>query len=216
MNNFLLFFQKTMKIIRFKPLLELIPDLRNIALLQNIKAKPYKGARFIIKPEHPLDLNLSSLYYLESNIDDLTNLRDSLLKLWYDILKLEWLLTFEDDNWKIHSILPPIVESSQLDISLSIDAKNELNNLNSLALPVLLDWHHRALLARRLNITMNVLFISDIDIAYPMYALPNSWNEFNWVPKVPSNLTQKKKYRVSSPKSLYRDFTNLIHSEFRE
>lgn len=207
-----------MKIINFRSFDEILPLLKDTPLLTDSTKKPYKNARIKLLEVNPEDLNLSTLYYIKDKIPFQENLRNELLKEWYDTLNLSWVLTFEWDDWKEYSIMPPVVEVVQRECNI-LPRDWEINYADKkfdIKFPILLDWFHRAFLAKKLWIPMQVFYIENMDKNCPSYAHPNTWDEVIACDEVPTEMSRKKYYIAENPKPFYKDFSWLVFSHFRE
>ena len=207
-----------MKILHFRPFDDSVKkDIQSIPLLCNREKFPYKNSTIQLLEFYTNSLNPSTLYYIKNNILFQEKLRTQLLELWYDTLKLWWILTFEWDDEKVYSIMPPVVEVSNrpykiIPMSWEIEYKNDF----SIKVPILLDGIHRALFAKSLWIPLQVLYIDNVDIECPPYAHPNKWDEIVACDETPNILHKKKHYISADPKSYYKDFSGLTYSHFRE
>ena len=207
-----------MKIKNFIPFENLKEGLREVPMLTDETKKPYRDAVFQLLTVNPKDLNPSTLYYLKGNVEFQKELREKLLEQWHDTLKIGWLLTYEWDDGKEYSIMPPIVEIVEREISIlprpwEIDHSGKILKIK---IPLLLDWFHRAFLAKKLWLDLQVIQVSNVDSSCPSYAHPNSWEDVIGYDKVPTDPELKKHYVLGDPKPLYKNFGKLVLSSLRK
>lgn len=206
-----------MEIINFRSFGEIVNDLKNVPMLTDENIKPYKNARIRLLEVNPADLNLTALYYIKNKIPFQKELREKLLKEWYDTLKLWWILTFKWDDWQEYSIMPPVVEVVKRECKiLPRDWEVKYEKTFDIKFPVLLDGVHRAITALELWLPLQVFYIENVDENCPSYSHPNTWEEIVWCDEVPTNPFDKKNYVLENPKSLYKNFWVLVYSHFRE
>ena len=206
-----------MKIKNFTPFEDIIDDLREVPMLMDKNIKPYKNARIRLVEMDPNDLNLSTLYYLKGNIEFQKKFREELLGEGYNSLKIWWLLTFDWDDGKEYSLMPPVVEVVEREIKI-LPREGEVDyseKVLKVKIPLLLDWFHRAFLAKELWEKLQVIYVENVDPTCPSYAHPNSWDDVIACDEVPSNSALKKHYVLGNPKPLYKNFGVLVHSHIR-
>lgn len=205
-----------MKIIQFKPFDEIKEEIKNVPMLTDESVKPYRNSRIQLLEFDPNDLNITSLYYIKWNLAFQKELKLELEKLWYDLFKIWWILNYEWNDWKEYSIMPPVVEVVEREMKiLANEWEINYDKIFKIKFPVLLDWLHRALLAKTLWTTIQVLYIDNVDKNCPSYAHPNTWEELIWYDEVPTDKNLKKYYLREDAKSLYKNFWVLVHSFFR-
>ena len=206
-----------MKIKNFIPFEDLMDNLKNVPMLMDENIKPYKNARIRLVEMDPNDLNLSTLYYLIGNIEFQKKFRKELLWEGYNSLKIGWLLTFDWDDGKEYSLMPPVVEVVEREINI-IPREWEIDHSSKILkvkIPLLLDWFHRAFVAKEFWEKLQVIYVENVDPTCPSYAHPNSWDEVVACDEVPSNPVLKKHYVLLNPKALYKNFWVLVHSHIR-
>ncbi len=189
--------------IRTVPLKEPAPDGTSIF--------PYQHASISLRELDPSEVNPTTFYVLRQNLQKQRELRQFLLnKEGVDTLHLNCALQFTDHEGKQRTLMPPVVELGKRTVRY-IPAAHELTHERAatITIPLLNDGAHRAMLARELGDTFNVLYVVGIDHHHPFYAHPNSWEDVQIVDAVPNTQAAKKLYSRENCKTLFRDFDVL-------
>jgi hypothetical protein len=176
---------------------QLIDTMHQVTLLQDPEVLPYANAAISLEEMAMEDFVPTTLYVVRNGLHAQHKLRQNLLQLGHDPLRLNGALHINNNGYRV-GLVPPIVEDDP-----------EFG-------PMLIDGAHRVYNARRMGIeTVKVIRIKDSLAEAPVYAFPNDWHEIIEYDEAPSVPTLKKNYR-DNPKSLYRDFSSLNGSTMRE
>lgn len=195
---------------------ELIRRLRNVTMLEDDKAYPYKDA--VITSEHlnPRELTPPQNYLLSSALTNIFDLEDAFKNYdkqsvitgnyYFDIFDLSGgFLEYglhEYTSSLLPSItmtlLPPIIEES-------IEASGSVKL-------IICDGMHRVYssMIRRLD-KINCIYIRGVDKKYPYYAYPvvDGWDGVKIIDKLEPGLI-KKFHRIKNNKKLYRNFNSVF------
>lgn len=161
---------------------------------------PYEEADITLQEVSYADVAATSLYVLRRNLATQAAIANDLSRADHHPLELRVGLILRDsDTGKTTGFVPPIVEQTAEDGAY------------------VLDGAHRASIGRWLGRTsFTAIYISGIRSDCPSYALPNRWDDIRITEEVPVNAAQKKQYRGSNYRELYRDFSTLNGSRLRE
>lgn len=192
---------------------ELIRRLRNITMLENDKAYPYKDAVITSEYLNPRELTPPQNYLLSSALTNIFDLEDAFKNYdkqniingnyYFDIFDLSGgFLEYGSYEYVKPSmqrtLLPPIIEES-----IEEDGSVKL---------IICDGMHRVYssMIRRLD-KINCIYIRGIDKKYPYYAYPviNGWDGVKIIDKLEAGLI-KKFHRIKNNKKLYRNFDSVF------
>lgn len=196
---------------------ELVVKLRDVRMLKNPEAQPYKTCNIQVSAMETQFLNPAQRYVLSYELGKLMDLRWAMLEEYrIDILRLAD--TRIDRNGQIQggayeqlgyieftcdsaegmiTILPPVIEVSEE------SDKSRAKIIN--------DGMHRCFLARQYHIIPAVVLIEAVPQEYPYYAyhLPGGWGDVQIVDKLGRNFI-KKFHRQKNYHALYRDFNSVF------
>ncbi len=182
----------TIKTVELIPPSQIIDNLRNVNMMHNREAYPYRDSKFSFE-EMPLDnIRPTQLYVLKEHLKIQHDLRTELLSHGIDTLRMLGVIAIRGTDEYI--MMPPIVEE---DIEHG---------------SCLLDGTHRAYYARQLGAkSLGVLHIYNVDKSLPMTALPNDWEEIIEYNDIPIDKSLKKYYRELDGEKyqFYRDFAEI-------
>jgi hypothetical protein len=182
-----------MEIVHSIPAEQLIEQVREVTMLSDKAAYPYKDADIRIEEMSLDSFRPTQLYILRNHLELQSNLRQELNHCGIDTLRMIGGVVMRSANVVI-GMLPPIVED---DVEYG---------------PCLLDGTHRAYLARQLGLrSLNVFHITGINETMPMIAKPNEWNEMVEYDEIPVDKSLKKRYRdlPREKYNYYRDFSAI-------
>ncbi len=164
---------------------DIIGRMRQVTLSCDRNVYPYREADIFLTSKYPDCMNISSFYVLTENLWLIRRLRDKLLALGYDLLKLEKGLIIRVDDDKPRELIPPVVE---VDVDSGIE--------------FIYDGLHRACVASEMGMTIRYIRIANPLL--PAYAYPNAWSKLREQDKVPVDPAKKKLYRKNY-QNLYRN-----------
>ncbi len=183
------------KVERSIPWKELEPAVRRTPLLNHRDIHPYADAQIDLREVAYSEVNPTSLYVLRANLALQAALANDIQLEGYNQLELEGSLVIRTPDGELVELVPPIVERTEKEGAYIIDGA------------------HRTNMGRWLGRTSFVaIFISGIREDCPPYAFPNDWEEVKIREEVPTDPTQKKRYREADYKRLYRDFSDFSGS----
>lgn len=175
------------------------------------KIFPYTNAHISLRSVVPDELNPTTFYIIEKGLAFQRKLREDLLKLGYDTLKLDCLLEIRNDEGQIWGVMPPVVEVMRERVA----HRNHKGDINydakeiDVTVQIINDGAHRIYFARELRTPVSVVHVSGIPEEHPFYALPNSWDMVKVFTDTPKTKAEKKFYRREDCYALYRDFSVL-------
>ena len=186
--------------IRSVPLMNKDPNAEKIYV--------YKDANINFRTLAPHEVNPTTFYVIRKGLEKQRELRNALLEQGIDTLKLDGALEIQNDEGKICTLTPPIVELTPRLVRFMPSLPEEIKYEESVLtqIPVLNDGAHRVMLARELGLEFNAIYISGAMSEFPFYAHPNEWDRVKVVDDVPSTKKEKKFYSREECYSLYRDF----------
>ncbi len=179
--------------------------LRNISMLTDSSAFPYKRSKITTKAMSTMDISPAQLYVLASEFEKVRNLRWAFLEHSIDILQLKcgYIEYKTDQSDDTITIMPPVIELSLEKDGSSCDILN--------------DGMHRCFLARTCRINPTVIYIQPqggyVEFPYYAYPLAGGWDDVKMVDKLDQLVGGLKKYhRLPAPdyKNLYRNFDSIF------
>lgn len=192
---------------------ELIRRLRNVTMLEDDKAYPYKDAVITSEYLNPRELTPPQNYLLSSALTNIFDLEDAFsgyaernLCHYFDIFDLSGgFLEYEASKYTHPdspliptTLLPPIIEES-----IEEDGSVKL---------IICDGMHRvyASMIKHLD-RINCIYIRGVNRKYPYYAYPvvNGWDGVKIIDKLEPGLI-KKFHRIKNNKKLYRNFDSVF------
>lgn len=167
----------------------------------------YHGATMSLRDLWPDEINPTSLYVLEDNLEFQRQLRRHLFDRYQiDTLQLSSVLTLRNED-ELVGMSPPFVEIIEETASLgSLPGDLSAPEGVSLKIPSLNDGLHRLWIAREEGLPVRCIVIHGVLPGYPHYAYPNAWSQVEVCEKVPKN---KKYYRRRDPYTYMRPFGTL-------
>jgi len=223
-------------VISIHPLSELIQKIKNVRMLTDTEAQPYKDAE--IKGISTLvaeQLSPCQLYVLVDEYKKVHKLRHLMLdQHGIDILRLghsflsgiqpinvDDILNSDDDVDLAGQGKQPVgyvvfsVDDDPTPITILppiIETSFEADNIDRL---IINDGMHRCYLARVIGLKPDVIVVKNVSKKHPYYAypLPGGWNDVALVSDL-SNVPLKKFHRLPEPlyKSMYRDFNSAFEN----
>jgi len=197
------------------PFEELEQKIRAVPLLQKREdgssVKVYQSAEISFREVNPLEVNLTTFYLLEQNLQFQRELRDYLRKKnGIDTLHLDQAYELKNEKGEIWTITPPIIEVTPRTVKF-IPKPEEISYPDqvTLQIPVVNDGAHRVWMAKESNEKFMAIYISGALAEYPFYAHPNEWSRVRIVETVPTKKEDKKMYSQPNCYGLYRDFGSL-------
>lgn len=211
--------------LKLYPATELVSRLKDVVMLKDRTAKPYKAASIQVTDIAVADLSPPQRYILQSELEKVIALRWAFLEHGIDILRLahtriergsnngvgvdkivqsegmqlgfvEFAVEGTDD---IVTILPPIVE-----VSKELDGSTHL---------LINDGLHRCYMAREHHVTPAVVRVDGVSENYPYYAFPlaDKWQGVTLIDEIGEDYI-KKFHRFPHPKykEYYRDFNSAF------
>jgi hypothetical protein len=191
-----------MKIVKVEhfPNEQLIAQLREITMLKNSEAYPYKEADINLVYIHTNDLAPAQRYVLNSELQKVRELEWQLEGFGYSSFKLNgfvkiWIEGYDEPI----DVLPPIVEKSP-------EADGKIVNIIN-------DGMHRVFNARLSWVVPQVVIVDNIPGEYPYYAFPtpNGWNDVEIIDELKNGFV-KKWHRIPNHHSLYRNFNSAFQN----
>lgn len=148
---------------------------------------------------NPNDVYPAQYYVLRSELNKVSYIRSLILEKGIDIFSLDgYLKVWTDENdASVVDILPPVIEESMTRTGDKV--------------PIVCDGLHRVYLARKLESKINLIYVKDIPEEYPYYAYPNKngWDDVVEIDSLPHGYI-KKDYRITSHRTLFRDFNSAF------
>ena len=179
---------------------ELIANLRKVAMLTLPQDLPYADANIELVSLHTNEIAPAQRYVLTKEILKVRDLRWALREHDVDLFQLNgyvsiWLEGYDDPI----DVLPPVVEKSA--------------EADSSIVKILNDGMHRVYLARMERAPIQVAYVQNVPKQFPYYAFPlvNGWNDVEIASDLPEGYI-KKWHRIKEYKSLYRDFNTAFQN----
>ena len=181
--------------------LELLEKLKQVTMLKNPGAHPYKYADIVLRKVTFQEVMPAQRYVLESELKKVQNLKWELEARGFDLFALGGYVSITtDQSAEPIDVLPPIIESAP-----EADGRTAA---------IINDGMHRMYVARLEWRKPEVVFIKGVPKEYPYYAYPipgGNWNEVTILPgsEIPAGFI-KKWHRIADNKLLYRDFNSAF------
>lgn len=215
--------------VRYYNTKELVSRLRQVTMLQDREAFPYKEANIQVTKVSPHDLAPAQLYVLRSEFDKVRDLRWSLQAKGVDILKMTEsyvrdgvLVSADSDRAEQLGFVEFQIEHTTL--STDIGVLNDPVKQWITVLPPIIevskeedgsvaniinDGMHRCFTALISRILPHVVRIENVPKKWPYYAFPlvGGWKDVQVVDKLG---ILKKYHRIENYKTLYRDFNSAF------
>ena len=182
---------------------ELISKLREVTMLLDPKAYPYRDADIELRKVSFAEAIPAQRYVLGSELRKVQRLRWELESRGIDLYALNGYVTIRTDmSDDLIDVLPPIVE-------VSVEA-------NGSPVSIINDGMHRMYVARLEWRLPEVVYIKNVPEEYPYYAFPipdGDWREVKIIDGdvIPEGFI-KKWHRISDNKLLYRNFNSSFEN----
>jgi hypothetical protein len=183
---------------------ELLAKLRQVVMLKDRTAYPYKTATLAVTTLPWSEIRPAQRYVLADGLAKIHHLEWELAERGIDLFNLEGYLTILTDQSVFPvDVLPPIVET--------------INEADGSLINVVNDGAHRLYVARLEWRRPKIVLVRDLPAQYPYYAYPipdeRPWESMVLVEgeTIPTNLV-KKWHRIEDNKRLYRDFNSAFQN----
>jgi hypothetical protein len=183
---------------------ELFDRIKEVTMLKDKEAKPYKEAHLSLKKMYFPDISPAQRYVLSDNLIKAQHLEWELHRHGFDLFDINGYLTiWTDQTGEPIDLLPPIIEKTP-------EQDGTHHNIIN-------DGMHRLFICRLEWKLPTVLFIENLPKEYPYYAYPIP-GPFPWDnifilegSSIPPGFI-KKWHRIENNKLLYRDFNSAFRN----
>ncbi|MDR3355333.1 MAG: hypothetical protein LBO21_09855 [Synergistaceae bacterium] len=181
---------------------ELIQRLREVSMLEDETAFPYRDSRIELREMPHGELHPAQRYVLSGNVKRLEDLRWSLGDMGFELFKPDgfFRLWFRGSDAPV-DLLPPIVEESRHD-----GGGRPIN--------IICDGMHRVYLSYVQWVIPQIVYIRGVPNEYPYYAYPlrdSNWSDIEIWDSIPTGAI-KKWHRIRADKKLYRNFNSAFEN----
>lgn len=182
--------------------------IRDVRLRRQSAVRVYRDAVLMVRPIHPHEANPAQLYVLQNKLEFQRALRTELLQqVGEDPLDLACGLRLRVNDGALRLLLPPIIESTTRRVTYRHGS--DMSQVESICIPVVHDGMHRLFLAKEIDSTVRVIWISRVPEEHPFYAHPVSWDRVGRVRQKPALMVDRRRLLTNDPDVLYREFAAL-------
>ena len=198
------------EVVRQIPFGELEKMFRRVPLTAYPDVFVYQDASIELIRVDPNEINPTSFYVTEKNLEFQRELRRQLQDgHGIDPFSLEGALEIRNEQGELWTLTPPIIEVATERVEYKPrEGENEYDDTVEIKVPIINDGVHRVYLAREEGLPINIAHISGINPNYPFYAHANSWDQVEVIDEIPKQ-ADKKYYLRGDNYALYRDFGPL-------